>query len=56
MTRKATANMYLFLVPFAICIGLEFLPWWLSYPLCFIGVLKWLNEMIIVGEKDKNNA
>jgi hypothetical protein len=53
-TRKRIANAYLFGIPFVVCAALEFTPWWISYPVVFLGILKWLNETIVITEKEKS--
>lgn len=53
MTRKEKANWLLFVLPFALSAGWEFLPKWVAMPMMFVGVLKWLNECVVVTEKEQ---
>ena len=52
MNKKRRAHLYILFTPFVVAAAIEFLPFWLAWPVGLLGAMTWIGACIIVVEKE----
>ena len=50
MNKKLRLQLYILFTPFVVGAAIEFLPFWLAWPIALLGVMTWLGSCVILAE------
>ena len=50
MSKKLRLHLYILFTPFVVGAAIEFLPFWLAWPITLLGVMTWLGSCAILAE------
>jgi len=50
MNKKLRLHLYILFTPFVVGAAIEFLPFWLAWPIAFLGAFGWLGSCAILAE------
>lgn len=52
MSIKLLAYLHILFTPFVVSAAIEFLPFWLAWPVVLLGSMTWIGSCIILAEKE----
>lgn len=51
MKNKLSPLIYIFVTPFAVSSAIEFLPFWVSWPIAVLGGLHWFGSLLLLNKE-----
>jgi uncharacterized integral membrane protein len=56
MIDKVQTLLFIFITPFVVSASCEFLPGWVSWPVCVLGSMLWFGSLFMLSEKKNDKT